>query len=95
MSAYVIIDIHITDPVAYEGYKLGAAPTVSLYKGRYLARGGKVTILEGEPDPERMVILEFPGADDALAWWNSPEYLPFKQIRHAAAHCEMLLVEGV
>lgn len=95
MSAYVVIDIHITDPDAYEGYKGGAANTVALYKGRYLARGGKVTILEGEPDPERVVILEFPTPDDALSWWNSPEYMPFKQIRHAAAICEMLLVEGV
>ena len=95
MSAYVIVDIHITDPVVYEDYRRGATPTVSLYKGRYLARGGKVTILEGEPDPERVVILEFPTSDDALAWWNSPEYMPLKALRHASANCEMLLVEGV
>lgn len=95
MSAYIIVDIHITDPHAYDGYKRDAAPTVGMYDGRYIVRGGKVQVLEGNPDPERVVVLEFPDRDRALAWWNSPEYAPFKKVRHAAARSTMLLVVGV
>ena len=31
MAAYVIVDIHVTDPVRYEEYKKLATPTVELY----------------------------------------------------------------
>jgi hypothetical protein len=31
MTAYVIVDINVTDPVRYEDYKKLAAPTVELY----------------------------------------------------------------
>ena len=47
MTAYVIVDIHITDPVGYEECKKLASPTVELYGGNYIARGGKTEILEG------------------------------------------------
>jgi len=35
---------------------------------------GKVTVLEGEWQPKRCVILEFSSAADAQQWWNSPDY---------------------
>ena len=40
MTAYVIVDIGVTDPVRYEDYKTMAAPTIGVYGGRYVARGG-------------------------------------------------------
>lgn len=45
--------------------------------------------------PSRLVVLEFPSADQARAWWDSPEYAPAKAIRQACARTEMLIVEGV
>ncbi len=41
MSAYVIFDIEVTNPVEYEEYKKLAAPTVAQYGGKYIVRGGK------------------------------------------------------
>ena len=95
MAAYIIVNIHITDPAQYEDYKAGAGPTVAAYKGRYLVRGGEAQVLEGNPDIARLVILEFPSSADALAWWTSKEYATYRDIRWAAAHSEMVLVEGV
>lgn len=46
MTAYVIVDINITDPTRHEEYKKLAAPTVELYGGKYIARGGKAEVLE-------------------------------------------------
>ncbi len=40
MSAYVIVDIDVTDPEGYKEYAKLAPATVTLYGGRYLARGG-------------------------------------------------------
>jgi uncharacterized protein (DUF1330 family) len=95
MAAYVIVDIHITDPKTYEDYKCQAAPTVEAFGGRYLCRGGRVEILEGDWAPGRTVVLEFPDAARARAWWDSPLYAPIKAIRHASSRTRMILVDGV
>ncbi len=95
MSAYVIVDIDVTDAEGYQEYVKLAPPTVSLYGGRYLARGGKNEVLEGTWQPKRLVILEFASSDKARAWLNSPEYTPIKNLRHRYARSNMVLVEGV
>lgn len=95
MPAYMIADIHVTDPVRYEEYKRLAAPSVAVYGGRYLVRGGPAEKLEGAGKISRVVVLEFPSMERARAWWSSPEYAPAKAIRHGCATAEMLLVEGM
>jgi uncharacterized protein (DUF1330 family) len=40
------------------------------------------------------VILEFPDADTARRWWDSPEYAEAKALRQSCADTKMLLVEG-
>ncbi|HVE79894.1 MAG TPA: DUF1330 domain-containing protein [Gemmatimonadaceae bacterium] len=95
MPAYIIVEIDITDPVRYDRYRQLAAPTIPLYDGRYLARGGPTEPLEGTWQPKRLVILEFPNSDRARAWWSSPEYAPAKALRYECARSEMLLVEGL
>ena len=95
MSAFVIVDIEVTDPVGYEEYKQLAAPAVALYGGKYLARGGKNETLEGEWRPNRRVILEFPTAEQAKAWLNSPEYAPARALRHQYAKSKMVVVDGI
>lgn len=95
MSAYVIVDIEVTDPVVYERYKQLAPPGIAAYGGRYLARGGRTVTLEGEWVPQRLVILEFPSVERAQAWIDSPEYGPAKALRHQAARSRMVVVEGL
>lgn len=94
MSAYVIVDIEVTDPVGYEEYKKLASAAVTLYGGRYLARGGRNVTLEGDWQASRLVILEFESLERATAWFNSPEYAPARALRHKTAHTNMVVVEG-
>ena len=95
MSAYVIVDIDITDPVGYEEYKKLAAPTVTAYGGRYIARGGQTEVLEGSWRPHRLVILEFESTEKARQWLHSSEYNGPRQLRHKTARTNMVVVEGV
>ncbi len=95
MAAYVIVDIDITDPVRYEEYKKLAGPTVGAHGGKYVARGGKVHTIEGDWRPGRIVVLEFPTAEKAKAWWGCAEYGAAKAIRNAAARTKMIVVEGM
>jgi uncharacterized protein (DUF1330 family) len=94
VPAYVVVQIDVKDAVAYEDYRRLATPTVSAYGGRYIVRGGPSEILEGSWQPRRLVVLEFPTAERARAWWRSPEYAPAKAIRQRSAETEMLLIEG-
>jgi uncharacterized protein (DUF1330 family) len=95
MAAYIVVQIEIEDPVLYEQYRAVAPASIDAYGGRYLVRGGAVEQLEGTWSPRRLVILEFPTADRARAWWASTAYGPAKAIRQACARTEMILVEGV
>lgn len=95
MPAYVIVDIEVTDPVRYEEYKRMAHATVTAHGGRYIVRGGAAERLEGTRSPRRVVVLEFPSAEAAKAWWGSPDYAPAKALRQETASTEMILVEGI
>ena len=95
MSVYVIVDIDVTNPEGYQEYAKLAPATVTLYGGRYLARGGPNETLEGDWHAKRLVILEFKDVDKAKAWLNSPEYAPARKLRHQYAKSNMVVVEGV
>ena len=95
MAAYVIVSIKVQDPVRYEAYKSMVPPTLAAYGGNFIVRGGKLETLEGEWSPERFVIIEFPSADQAKAWWGSMAYAEAKALRQATSASEMIVVEGV
>jgi uncharacterized protein (DUF1330 family) len=94
-KAYVLVDVNITDPERYDGYRALAGPAVEAAGGRYLARGGATRVLEGERVPNRIVILEFPDLDAAQAWYDSPQYAEARQAREGAAVGSFIAVEGV
>ena len=95
MPAYVIAEVEIQDAAAYEEYRKAVPSTIAAYGGKYLARGGKVEVVEGNRAPARMVILEFPSLAQARAWYDSPEYRPVRAIRHRTASSQALIVEGL
>lgn len=95
MSAYVIVDINVADPAGYEEYKRLAAPTVTAYGGKYIARGGRTETFEGTWRPTRLVILEFESLERARQWLHSPEYEGPRRLRQKTATTNMIVVEGV
>lgn len=95
MAAYILVQVSINDSAQYEEYKKMTPLSLKPYEGKFAARGGYTECLEGDWQPERMVILEFPSVEQAKAWWSSKEYAPAKALRQRIAHTNMLLVEGV
>ena len=95
MTAYVIFDVEVTNPVEYEGYKQLAAPTVALYGGKYIVRGGQTETLEGNWSPKRIVVLQFENIERAKAWINSQEYSEARALRNKYAASKAIVVEGV
>ena len=95
MSAYIIAEIDVHNPEAYEDYKKLVPASIEKYGGRYLARGGKTEVLEGNWNPKRIVILEFESVERAREWLDCPEYCEAKKIRHRAAISNLIVVEGL
>jgi len=95
MAAYVLAEIEVTNPEGYKDYTTHVPATIAKYGGRFLVRGGKVETLEGEWPQRRRVLIEFPSADAARTWWNSPDYEKPKALRQANSHGRLLLLEGV
>ena len=95
MPAFVIVEIEVHDPEAYETYRSLVPASLDAYGGRFIARGGATESLEGDWAPERIVVLEFPSLERARQWWASPEYSDAKAIRMRAARTRMIATEGV
>jgi uncharacterized protein (DUF1330 family) len=93
-KGYVFVEIDVTNPEAYEGYKAAAAPLVAAAGGRYLVRGGKTEAREGVPPAGRLVILEYPSFEAAKAFLESPEYTAIVHLRTDNTVSRLMIVEG-
>ena len=94
MSAYVIVEIDVSDPEKYEQYKKLAFTSVTAHGGKYIVRGGSSDVFEGEWSPKRIVVLEFESMAKARAWYHAEDYHAAKQIRLQASIANMICVEG-
>ena len=95
MSAYLIVDVALSDPVAYEEYKAKAPPIIARHGGEYLVRGGAHAVVEGTWNPTRLVLLRFPDRTAAQAFIDDPDYAPLQAIRHRVAKSDIVLVDGI
>jgi uncharacterized protein (DUF1330 family) len=94
MAAYVIAQVKVTDSERYAEYVKRAPEVVASYGGRYLARGGQTASIEGPEVTERVVILEFPDLEQAVACFKSAAYEEAKKFRLGAAEMRLLAVDG-
>ena len=74
------------DPEKYQEYVRQVPAFIEKHRGQYRVRGGNSDSREGEWQPERLIVLEFPTRDHAVAFLEDPGYQPVAAIRHAAAH---------
>jgi uncharacterized protein (DUF1330 family) len=95
MSAYVISDVRPLDLDAIRAYRELAQATIAKYGGRYIVRGGAIDRVEGDWNPNMLVIAEFPSMDRAREWYRSPEYAEALKVRATALQRNLIFVEGV
>jgi uncharacterized protein (DUF1330 family) len=94
MSAYIIANVRVTDPAQYEQYKKLSTLAMQAHGAEVCVRGGAVSVLEGDWQPDRMIVLKFPSVANARAFYESPEYAKAREARTGAAIMRMVLVEG-
>jgi uncharacterized protein (DUF1330 family) len=94
MPTYVVGDIHITDSAAFQAHVPRALATIARWGGRVIAGGGRIELLEGDPMPERIFIIEFATSDAARQWYRSEDYREAMEARLSASHGRVFLIEG-
>jgi len=95
MAAYIYADVEVTDAEAYESYRQQVPALIAAHGGRYLVRGGACEVLEGDRQPQRQVILEFPDMAALKSFYRSPEYATLIAVRRGATTSHLFAVEGV
>ena len=95
MKGYVVcVYKNIGSEDKLKEYATKARAAVENYKGKFLIRGGKSKINEGESSP-RTVIIEFPSFDQANEFYQSEEYQEAHSILKGHAERQFQIVEGV
>jgi uncharacterized protein (DUF1330 family) len=93
-KAYWVAHVDVNDPAAYENYKAANAVAFAKYCAKFIVRGGKQEIREGQ-SRARTVVLEFQDYDTAMACYNSPEYQKALAIRKDISTGDLVIVEGM
>ncbi|MBL6778072.1 MAG: DUF1330 domain-containing protein [Proteobacteria bacterium] len=93
-KAYWVAHVDVKDPAAYENYKAANAVAFAKYGAKFIVRGGKQEIREGQ-SRARTVVLEFQDYDTAMACYNSPEYQKALAIRKDISTGDLVIVEGM
>ena len=94
MKAYLILDFAINDMERFAEYIQNIPAHISKHSGRYIVRGTVPTVMEGDWNPERVVVIEFPERTNTGQFLQDPEAESLFEIRHSATTSKLILVDG-
>lgn len=92
-KGYVIGRAVVTNATQWAEYAAKAGEAIKQYGGKPLARGGKMTVSEGE-GRARNVIIEFESFEAAQKYAFSQEYAAARKLREGAGYIDLVVVEG-
>jgi uncharacterized protein (DUF1330 family) len=97
--AYFVIEINKINDAA--GFKTitdiptGGADAAKELGGHYIARGGKITPLDGSAPPERFIAYAFDNVEKAQAFNNSEYFKKVSAVRNKTTEARAFIVEGL
>jgi uncharacterized protein (DUF1330 family) len=94
MPAYIVVNATITDQALLDEYVAAAGATLGGHQVKVHVANNEATVLEGEAG-ERIVVLEFPSRDAAMAWYQSPDYQAIIDKRLNSTKGFLALVDGI
>jgi uncharacterized protein (DUF1330 family) len=94
MSAYILVNVTISDPVKFREYAIANAALVARMGGKYLVLGSEGDALEGTALVGKKVISEWPSKDAALAYWHSSEYATIRTLREGICDAQVIILDG-
>jgi uncharacterized protein (DUF1330 family) len=94
-KAYIFATVKTTNMEQMLKYREWSSKAIAEHSVKVLARGGAIEVLEGDWQPERVVMFEFDSVDKARAFYNSETYTHARKVREGAGVLNMIVVEGV
>ncbi len=86
MPVYLIADVKVTDDSWIPDYAANVHDIVHKHGGKYLARSGNITTIEGEALDSTLVgLLEFPSIEAVRAFADDPDYREYRDARRAGS----------
>jgi uncharacterized protein (DUF1330 family) len=92
-KGYWIIHLDILDPEGFGPYQAQLMTALRKYGGRFLIRGGRAEVLEGQ-SRSRCAVIEFESYDTAAQCYNSPEYTHARTLRKRKSIGDVLVTES-
>ena len=93
-KGYIIVRVSILDSNLFQKYPPLSAEVMNKYGGKYIIRGGKTDVLEGEWPVDRTTIVEFESFESAKKCYESVEYSKAMKIRQNSTKSDLILIEG-
>lgn len=90
MAAYVI-----TDPEMFAEFRERLDPTVEAHGGTFVVRGEDITVVQGDWNPSRIAMIEFPNLDAANSWIHSSEFGALQEILDKSSETNIVIADGV
>ena len=94
MTAYVIAAETVNDEAMFDEYRKQVPATLTPFGGKFIVRGGKVTVHEGKWPHPRTVVIEFPSRGQAEGWYKSAEYQKIIGLRLKSSDGNLIIADG-
>ena len=92
-KGYWVARVDVNNEDGYEPYAAANAAIFKKFGGRFLVRGGKFDVAEGN-SRARNVIIEFPDYASARACYRSPEYQENIKVRQPHSTIKLMVIHS-
>jgi len=94
MRVYLVVQGTVENDEGWRKYSAAVVPLIARFGGKHLTRGSGAEFLEGTDAKRRTAVFDFPSMDAVHAFWDSPEYVPVKELRRDVATLDIWAVPG-
>lgn len=94
MAALFVIDLTVKNADKLKEYGAQTPAILKQYKGEVLIKGKATQVHATTPGTayDTTVVFQFPTREDALSWYNSPEYQALLPLRDEAMNSSFRIV---
>lgn len=95
MTAYIVVDVNITNLERFREYASRVSELIEKHSGRYIVKGAQPDIIQGSPgNPQYVVVIEFPSQAFANEFIQERQDVGLSDLWERSTAGRILKVEG-
>ena len=96
MATYLIIDANVIDEEGHTHFRQQRASIAAAHSGKVLTSTYNCEVIQGDWQPRRVSMLEFPNADHCKRYPASPEQEDLRELRESTTDgVNRVTIEGL